>query len=43
MVFILPTEFTARGINDALKVDDSERIGVTEDEVRLVVSAGLTM
>ena len=43
MVLILPIEFSAPGLNDALKVDDSERIDMTKDEVGLVLSTGLTI
>ncbi|KAK1694387.1 hypothetical protein QYE76_011084 [Lolium multiflorum] len=42
MVLILPTEFSAPGLNDALNLDDGERIDVTKDGVRLVLSTGLT-
>ncbi|KAK1646055.1 hypothetical protein QYE76_063860 [Lolium multiflorum] len=43
MVFILPSEVSVPGLNDALKVDDSECIDMTKDEVGMVWSTGLTM
>jgi hypothetical protein len=43
VVLIFPTEFSAPGLNDALKVDDGERIDMAKDEVRLVLSTGLTV
>jgi hypothetical protein len=42
MVLVLPTEFSAPRLHDALGVDDSKRINMIKSEVGLVLSTGLT-
>ncbi|KAK1663277.1 hypothetical protein QYE76_051436 [Lolium multiflorum] len=43
MVLVLPTEFGAPGLHEAPNFDDCERINVTRDGTRLVLSTGPTV